>query len=90
MVQTVSGDPQFLTEWVPEAPSLETKRLRQDADRFAASGAETKNEWPYTSTPQAAFIACTGTTFKTAFQLRQFSSVFPCADIWWAYHLLLE
>jgi len=69
MVQTVSGAPQPLTEWVPEAPSLEIKRLRRDADLFAASGAETKNEWPYTSIPQAAFMACTGTTFRNSFSV---------------------
>jgi len=69
MVQTVSAAPQTLTEWVPEAPSLEIKRLRRDADRFPASGAETKNEWPYTSTPQSAFMACTGKTFRNSFSV---------------------
>jgi len=53
MVQTV---PQNLTE------------SRRDADRFPVSGAETKNEWPYISTPQSAFMECTGTTLGTAFQ----------------------
>jgi len=69
MVQTVSGAPQPLTEWVPEPPSVEIKRSRSDADRFPASGAETKNEWPYTSTPQSAFMAFTGTTFRNSFSV---------------------
>jgi len=65
IVQTVSAAPQTLNEWVPEAPSLQIKRLRCDA----LSGAENRNEWPYTSTPQSAFMACTGKTFRNSFSV---------------------
>jgi hypothetical protein len=42
---------------VPQAPSLEIKRQGRENDHSPQSGAEVKNAWHYTSTPQYIFMA---------------------------------
>jgi hypothetical protein len=50
------GPTQSLIQWVPGALSLGVKRPGREADHSPPSGAEVKNAWSYTSTPQYAFI----------------------------------
>jgi hypothetical protein len=44
-------------QWVPGVLSLEVKRPEREADNSPPSGAEVKNAWSYTSTPQYVFMA---------------------------------
>jgi hypothetical protein len=55
--RTALAPTQLPIQWVPEALSLRVKRPGREADHLPPSGAEVKNEWSYTSTPQYAFMA---------------------------------
>jgi len=48
--------------WVPGAPSLGVKRWRREANHSPPTGAEIKNAWSCTSTPQYVFMARSGTS----------------------------
>jgi len=51
------GPTQTPIQWVPGSLFLEVKRPGREADRSSPSGAEVKNAWKYTSTPQYVFMA---------------------------------
>jgi hypothetical protein len=51
------GPTQPPIQWVPGASSLGVKRPGREVDHSAPSGAEVKNAWSYTSTPQYVFMA---------------------------------
>jgi hypothetical protein len=42
---------------MPDAIFLGVKQLESETDHSTPSGAEVKNAWSYTSTPQYAFMA---------------------------------
>jgi hypothetical protein len=51
------GPTQPPIQWIPGDLSLGVKRPGREADYSPPSGAEVKNAWSYTSTPQYAFMA---------------------------------
>jgi hypothetical protein len=54
--RTALGPTQPPIQWVPGALSLGLKRPGREADHSPPSGAEVKNAWSYTSTPQYVFM----------------------------------